>query len=169
MKPEKASVPGLSRLELISRILAIIVIILALSLIGGTIHTLMFRDKKEKPENAVVESKSNETLSSPSELDGIFTGIGRIRASTTAPETATVILSIAFPYLSTDKAFSRELAARIGDFRAAAISYFGSFSVEELRQKDEAAVKTELLKQFNDLLRLGQIATLYFSDYMIIE
>ncbi|MDR1128818.1 MAG: flagellar basal body protein FliL, partial [Treponema sp.] len=99
----------------------------------------------------------------------IFTGIGRIRASTGAPEPATVILSIAFPYPSQDRAFSEELAARIGDFRSGAIAYFASLSTEELRQKDEAAIKTELLGRFNDLLRLGRITALYFSDYLIIE
>jgi len=167
MKPPKTSAPGFIRLELISRIMEIIVILLALSLIGGTVYTFIFHNKKEKREEAAIES--SEALSPPSELDGIFTGLGRIRASTSAPETATVILSVAFPYPSTDKAFSSELAARIGDFRGVTMSYFESFSVEELRQKDEAAIKTELLKRFNDLLRLGEISTLYFSDYLIID
>jgi flagellar basal body-associated protein FliL len=49
------------------------------------------------------------------------------------------------------------------------MSYFGSLSLEELRQKEDESIKTELLTQFNDLLRLGQITTLYFSDYLIIE
>jgi flagellar basal body-associated protein FliL len=167
MKPPKKPVPGFTRFELTSRILEVVVVILVLSLIGGTIYALIFRGKRENPENVVAES--NEALSLPSEVDGIFTGIGRIRASTMVPEAATVILSIAFPYSSTDKAFSGELAARVGDFRAVMVTYFGSFSVEELHLKDEAAIKTELLKRFNDLLRLGQITTLYFSDYLIIE
>jgi flagellar basal body-associated protein FliL len=184
MKLLKTSAPRLTRFEFISRILEAIAIILALSLIGGTVYTLVFHNKKEKREDATIESSEalspekrisgdeinqNGQIPPPGELDGIFTGIGRIRASTSTPETATVILSIAFPYPSTDKAFSSELAARIGDFRGVTMSYFESFSVDELRQKNEAAIKTELLKRFNDLLRLGEISTLYFSDYLIIE
>jgi flagellar basal body-associated protein FliL len=151
---------------LISRILAVIAAVLALILLAGTVYALVLRGKSEKTETAVPAPGDPFP---EAEIDGMFTGIGRIRASTGSPEPATVILSIAFPYSPRDRAFSEELAARIGDFRAGAIDYFASFSTEELRQKDEAAIKTELLGRFNGLLRLGQITTLYFSDYLIIE
>jgi flagellar basal body-associated protein FliL len=152
--------------ELISRILAIIAIVLALILLAGTVYGLVLRGKSGKPETA---ASAPGGPSPEAGLDGMFTGIGRIRASTGAPEPATVILSIAFPYSPQDKAFSEELAARIGDFRSGAADYFASFSTEELRQKDEAAIKAELLERFNGQLQLGQITTLYFSDYLIIE
>jgi flagellar basal body-associated protein FliL len=175
MKPQKTA-PGLTRFEFACRVLEGIAIILALSLAGGTVYAFVFRDAKERPEKTGIESseaKSDEInpgkRTPPGELDGIFTGIGRIRASTAAPEAATVILSIAFPYPQADTAFSAELVTRIEDFRVAVMSYFGALSLEELRQKDEAAIKTELLGRFNDLIRLGQIPTLYFSDYLIIE
>jgi flagellar basal body-associated protein FliL len=153
--------------EFISRILAVIAAVLALILLAGTVYALVLRGKSEKTE--AVAPVPGENPSPEAEIDGMFTGIGRIRASTGSPEPATVILSIAFPYSPRDRAFSEELAARIGDFRAGAIDYFASFSTEELRQKDEAAIKTELLECFNGLLRLGQITTLYFGDYLIIE
>jgi flagellar basal body-associated protein FliL len=159
--------PALSLPELVSRILAVTAIALALVLAGGTIYALVFRGKGEKMEAAA--PAPGENSSEETGLDGIFTGIGRIRASTGAPESATVILSIAFPYSPQDRAFSGELASRIGDFRAGVTDYFASFSAEELRQKDEAAIKTELLERFNEMLRLGRITTLYFSDYLIIE
>ncbi|MDR2629704.1 MAG: flagellar basal body protein FliL [Spirochaetaceae bacterium] len=161
----KASVLPLP--ELISRILAVIAGILTLILLAGTFYALVLRGKSEKPGTVV--AAQSEPLPLETEIDSMFTGIGRIRASTGSPEPAMVILSIAFPYSPRDRAFSEELAARIGDFRAGAIGYFASFSTEELRQKDEAAIKKELLGRFNKLLRLGQITTLYFSDYLIIE
>ena len=167
MNPARKSAPGLSPPELISRILAVVAIGLALVLLGGTIYARVFRGKGEKAETAAPAPGENPPPEN--ELDSIFTGIGRIRASTGAPESSTVILSIAFPYSPRDRAFSGELAARIGDFRTGATDYFASFSTEELRQKDEAAIKTELLERFNGLLRLGKITTLYFSDYLIIE
>lgn len=152
---------------LVSRILIASALVLALFLLGGTVYALVFRGKSEGRES--VAPVSAPVPSPAAELDGMFTGIGRIRASTSAPEPATVILAIAFPYSSRDLAFSEELAARIGDFRAGASDYFASFPAEELRRKDEAAVKAELLARFNGLLRLGQITALYFSDYLIIE
>jgi flagellar basal body-associated protein FliL len=162
MTPSGRSLP-----ELISRILTVVALALALLLLGGTIYALAFRGKGEKKETAA--SAPGENPSPETELDGMFTGVGRIRASTGAPEPATVILSIAFPYSPQDNAFSGELAARIGDFRSGAIDYFGSLSTEELRQKDDAVIKAELLERFNGMLRLGQITALYFSDYLIIE
>jgi flagellar basal body-associated protein FliL len=156
-----ASGPGPAVLA--SRILTAIAAALALLLLVGTVYALVFRGKSKEPESAA------RGLSPEAGLDGMFTGIGRIRASSGGPEPATVILSIAFPYSPDDRAFSEELAARIGDFRAGAADYFTSLSTEELRQKDEAALKAELLDRFNALLRLGQITALYFSDYLVIE
>ncbi|MDR2096565.1 MAG: flagellar basal body-associated FliL family protein [Treponema sp.] len=167
MKSPEKSAPALSLPNLISRVLIVTAAVLALVLLGGTIYALAFRGKGEKAEAAAPAPGENPPVET--ELDGMFTGIGRIRASTGAPESATVILSIAFPYSPQDKAFSGELASRIGDFRAGVIDYFASFSTEELRQKDEAALKAELLERFNKMLRLGQLTTLYFSDYLIIE
>jgi flagellar basal body-associated protein FliL len=167
MKPSGKPAPALSLPELVSRILTVAALVLALLLLGGTVYALVFRGKNEKMETAV--SAPGEKSSPEAELDGMFTGIGRIRASTGAPEPATVILSIAFPYSTGDRAFSEELASRIGDFRAGAADYFASLSTEELRQKDETAIKTELLGRFNGMLRLGRITVLYFSDYLIIE
>ncbi|MDR2053927.1 MAG: flagellar basal body protein FliL [Treponema sp.] len=156
---------ALSLPERISRILAAAALVLALILLGGTVYALVFRGRSEKTEAAAPGGNPSPETG----LDGMFTGIGRIRASTGGPESATVILSIAFPYSPRDRAFAGELAARIGDFRAGAADYFASFSTEELRQKDETAIKTELLERFNGMLRLGQITALYFSDYLIIE
>ncbi|GHV81575.1 hypothetical protein AGMMS49991_01330 [Spirochaetia bacterium] len=183
------------RMVMIYRVLMGLVFVLALSLIGGTIYVVFLRGNPgEGGVVSVVGSKSEPTLSpdgqdgvfpdSPAnagqalspqslsktpEIDSIFTGIGRIRASTALPESATVILSIAFPYASGDTAFSGELASRIADFRSVATAYFGSYTAGELRDKDDAAIKAELLGQFNGMLRLGQIGILYFNDYIIIE
>jgi flagellar basal body-associated protein FliL len=164
---QKRQVAASGPAVLVSRVLVVIAAALALILLAGTVYALLIRDKSEKPETAA--SVSGDPSPLETETDSMFTGIGRIRTSTATPEPATVILSIAFPYPPGDRAFSEELAARIGDFRAGASDYFASFSTEELRQKDEAAVKAELLGRFNGLLRLGQITALYFSDYLIIE
>jgi flagellar basal body-associated protein FliL len=80
-----------------------------------------------------------------------------------------VILQAAFPYFPGDRPFSEELVSRIRDFRSLTADYFGALSPEELRIKGEDEVKAELLAQYNALLRLGQISTLYFNEFMLID
>jgi flagellar basal body-associated protein FliL len=178
----------------VSRILTGIVFMLVLCLAGGTIYALLFnRDNAEPrapagtpPEGLPAEDAAPDTASSKAAplgaapqktADGgqesawneTFTGIGRLRAATAAPESAAVILTITFPYNARDKAFAEELNLRIPNFRAVTLEYFRSFSREELRRMNENAIKTEMLRRFNAVLRLGRIETLYFKDYMIVE
>jgi flagellar basal body-associated protein FliL len=136
------------------RILLGIAGLLALALIGGSLYAL-FRGPPEAAE-------------APPAGETVYSG-GQIRAVTAGPAPATVVLSIAFPYPPGDREFSGELYSHIEDFQAQAVSYFASLSAPELRQAGESAVKEELLRRFNSLLRLGRIEKLYFSDYMILE
>jgi len=97
----------------------------------------------------------------------VFSGLGRLRIPLTS--SSTLILSIAFPYLANDIAFTEELAAKIGDFRKIAIDYFSSLPAEKTLQIDEETAKADILSLYNADLRLGRIETLYFSDMMIID
>jgi hypothetical protein len=110
---------------------------------------------------------------------GIFTEIGRLRipiggqAAVQGSEVqepadqgpAGVIISISFPYPADDRAFSEELNSRTGDFRSIAIEYFSSIPGEQVVRLDEKAAKDEILKRYNELLRLGKIETLFFGDF----
>ena len=97
----------------------------------------------------------------------VYSGLGRLRIPTA--NSSILILSIAFPYSADDAAFAEELAAKLDDLRAVAISYFSALPAESLSRIDEDAVKQELLGRFNENLRLGSIPALYFSDLMIID
>lgn len=103
----------------------------------------------------------------------VFTGIGRLRISLAGGPSAsgptTMILSIAFPYPPGDRAFTEELASKIGDFRTTATDYFSALPAEKLVNLDEETAKTEILRRYNADLRLGKIEALYFSDLIIIE
>jgi flagellar basal body-associated protein FliL len=152
------------------RVLLGISLLLGLLLLGGTLYALVFHDPAAGPLNrspAPGPDQAAPPLPVPGE--GVFTGIGRIRASTADREPGTVILFITFPYAPEDRAFSEELVSRIGDFRDTTRTYFGSLREEELRDMGEGALKEELLRRFNALLRLGHIEVLYFNDLMIID
>jgi len=139
--------------------LLICLLLLGLIIIGGTIYWAFFYEKPPSDEQInVLPETGGQT----------FTGIGRIRIPTADPQPGMVILFVSFIYNPEDKVFSEELVLKIRDFREIIIDYIGSFTVEDLQKQEEENIKLELLRRFNALLRLGQIETLYFSDFMII-
>jgi flagellar basal body-associated protein FliL len=147
-------------------------ILLILILLGGTLYALVFHDPAAGPLNQSPVSSpapAGTVPSLPPGEESIFTGIGRIRVNTAGPGSATVILSITFPYTPGDRAFSEELASKVGSLRDTAREYFGSLTEKELRDRDEETLKGDLRQRYNALLRLGHIDTLYFNDLMIIE
>jgi flagellar basal body-associated protein FliL len=146
------------------RVLLGIAAALALVLIAGTLYALAVR-----PGGAAPSAQTGQASGGRFSDNGVFTGIGRLRASTAGPDPATVILSVTFPYRPEDKPFAEELASHIADFRNAARGYFSSLSIAELREKDESAVKADILHRYNLLLRLGRIETVYFNEYLVIE
>jgi len=139
----------------------ICIILLVLIFICGTIYGVFFN--AAPPRSTQIDGLQNN--------DGqgqTFTGIGQLRVTTADPQPGMVILFVLFTYYPDDKAFSEELALRVREFRDIIVSYIGSFSIIDLQSQGEELIKTELLRQFNAILRLGQIDTLYFSDFLII-
>jgi flagellar basal body-associated protein FliL len=135
-------------------------LLLGFCFICGTIYGVFFY--KNSP-NQVQSTVSQNAIKGQT-----FTGIGTIRVPTADAQPGMVILFISFIYYPEDVAFSEELALRVKDFRQIITDYFSPFSVSELRGLDEADIKSELLLRFNSILRLGQIETLYFGDFLII-
>ena len=147
------------------RILKAIALVTALLIFVGTVYGVLIRPYRTPP----AAPRRPPFAETEADLDSVFSGIGRIRSVTAGADQAAVILSIAFPYNSKDKVFSEELASHIADFRVIAQDYFSALSLRELKLKDEEAIKGELLVRYNQVLRLGSIKALYFSDYLIIE
>jgi flagellar basal body-associated protein FliL len=149
--------------SVVYRSLIILFIVFGVIIIGGTIYGIFFR--ANPPDHK--PNKQIDVLRQSGEGQ-IFTAIGRIRVSTADPQPGMVILFVSFVYYPGDKAFSEELTLRIRDFRDIVMKYIGSFSTAELQIQGEESIKAELLRRFNAILRLGQIETLYFSDFMVV-
>lgn len=154
-------------LGILYRMLLIVGLALILFLAGGTIYGLLFRNSR--PLYTIPSSPALPHSQTMATGEDIFTGIGRLRVLTGDKSPVTVIVSIAFPYTPEDRPFTEELASKIPDFRKAVSEYFSAHTAEELQDADEEAIKTELLRRYNRLLRLGTIETLYFNDFMLIE
>jgi flagellar basal body-associated protein FliL len=150
-------------LRVIYPILWILLFFTGLLLLGGTLYAMVFL----REGNAVANRPPPEPQP-PAGGEQLFTGIGRIRVST-GDGSATIIVSITFPYSPADKPFSEELAARVGNFRTIATDYFKSFSAAEFGSMDETILKEELLSRYNSILRLGRIRTLYFNDFLYLS
>jgi flagellar basal body-associated protein FliL len=97
----------------------------------------------------------------------VFSGLGRLRIPLV--NSSTLILSIAFPYSAADSAFNEELAGKISEFKVIANGYFSSLPADKVIVIDEDAAKPEILRRYNEKLRLGRIDALYLSNMMIID
>jgi flagellar basal body-associated protein FliL len=145
--------------------LAGILILVILVILAGTIFSIVSQTNENTSEQKIDVESSGKAIPGK----GIFTGIGRIRTKSAEPESAAVIITIAFPYNSDDKSFSEELASKVAQFRNETIQYFQSHTASELRQKTDDEIQRELLVRYNALLRLSFIDTLFITDYMIID
>jgi len=162
---------------LIYRVLLALALVLCLIFLAGTGYALFFRKNGVPGSLGVSEAQGTQEAQSAGGAPGaegapgerIFTGIGRLRLSTAEPQSAMVILSITFPYVPEDRAFSEELAARVRNFRTITEDYFQSITLRDLRNKSEEQLKADLLERFNRILRLGKIPRIYFIDFMILE
>ena len=166
--------PPSRKLLIVYRIIVALLLMLILLLLGGSLYAIfrspgsgpLFRLGRPAAAGMAPASGGNTGGRAVS----VFTGIGRLRIPVrSASGGATMLLSIAFPYPPGDRAFTEELASRIGNFRTIAVDYFSSLPPEKLGSLDEEAAKTEILRRYNGLLRLSKIETLYFSDLMIVE
>jgi flagellar basal body-associated protein FliL len=160
-RPSQGVPPALT---LLCRAFLILALALVLIIAAGTVYAFVFR-----PGSAPA-SRPDPAPALPVSPDAaIFTGLGRLRCPTAAPNPGLVILQATFPYFPGDRPFSEELVSRLRDFRSLTAAYFAALSPDEIRRKGEAGVKAELLASYNALLRLGRIQTLYFNEYMLIE
>jgi flagellar basal body-associated protein FliL len=152
------------------RILYNALLIIAGALIGILVIGTIFgaaRSSDAKPVLRLGKPDENRTAQPLTDDIRIYSGLGRLRIPLS--NSSILILSIAFPYLHSDTAFTEELAAKTGDFKTIAADYFSSLEADKIIQLDEDAAKTEILKRYNENLRLGSIETLYFSDMMILD
>ena len=142
--------------------------LLIVLLIFGTIFALV-----RSPNSSALFKFGKTRIEQPAaaQLPGgdirIFSGLGRLRIPLS--NSSIMIISIAFPYQANDIPFTEELAVKISEFKNIASDYFSSLEEEKIIYFDEEAAKKEILKLYNNVLRLGRIEALYFNEMMIID
>ena len=168
--PEKKA-PRAVYITLLSITGVLIILLIAGTIIGLARHGSepIIRFGNSEPQtrfSAAQESSSNIPQAQGDDIR-IYSGLERFRI--TLADSSIMILSISFPYSASDIAFTEELAAKVNDFKIIAGEYFQSLSGNTLNHIDEEAAKREILRRFNNNLRLGRINALYFHDLMIID
>ena len=177
-------VPG-NKLIILYRILVVVMLLLVVLLIGGSLYGLL-RSRDSGPLFRIGGGSSSgggvkegnaigDGVPDGAGAYSVFSGIGKLRIQNSgkpsgkASETAVIILSISFPYKADDRPFTEELASHLGEFRSIATNYFATLDRDKLARLDEEQAKADILTQYNALLRLGRIETLYFGDLMIVD
>ena len=152
----------------------LLMIIIVFILVGSIIA--IFRSPDAGPffriggTNSRGES-ANNNAAAQTDLS-IFNGIGMLRipvAGQNSASSATMIISIAFPYPPGDLPWTEELASKIANFKTITFDYFSSLPASAIANLNEENAKAELLRRYNAILRLGKIESLYFSDLTILE
>jgi len=137
--------------------------VLAVVLLIGTVVGVAGR-----PDTPLLGGNEAQTQAASVHNDiRVFSGIGRLRIPLV--NSSVLILSIAFPYLASDIAFTEELAGKIAEFKTIATDYFAALPESQIIQINEDAAKADILNRYNSILRLGRISALYFNDMMILD
>ncbi|MDR2922493.1 MAG: hypothetical protein LBU85_04010 [Treponema sp.] len=176
-------VPG-NKMLVFYRIIVVLMLFLVALLIAGSLYAFL-RSRDSGPlirigsavENGGGTERAGKGGSHAGQTGGVysvFSGMriqnsGKLQAGQQQTQPAVIVISISFPYNAGDRPFTEELASKIEDFRAITVNYFAGLPRDSLSRLDEEQIKAEILGQYNALLRLGKIETLYFSDLMIVE
>jgi flagellar basal body-associated protein FliL len=163
-------------LVIVYRIALALLVALALLIIGGSFYA-MFRPPESDPlfrlggdpaGSGSARRGGNVPDGSDGEEEAVFSGIGRLRIPIAGEGVSLMIISVAFPYPANDRAFTEELASKISNLKTITAEYFSVLPAGAVANLNEETAKTELLKRYNAILRLGKIKALYFSDLVFI-
>ncbi|MBQ7881829.1 MAG: hypothetical protein IJ312_03860 [Treponema sp.] len=141
-----------------------ILIFIFVTIIIGTIYC--FIQKKESikvPETISPEINQNQK--------SYFTELGQLRLSTKPDKndkSTIIILTPLIEYDSNNRIFYEELDTKKLQISQIISNYFTSKSINEIKQKNEHAIKSDLLASINSILALGKIEKIFFADFQFL-
>ncbi len=102
----------------------------------------------------------------------VFDLIGQIRAPTRTDshdKHAVVVILPWLEYDGEDKVFYEELDKKLNGIKAVFYEYVSGRTEQQLKNRGEAGVKSDLLALVNEKLVLGKIKGIYFKDYEFVK
>jgi flagellar FliL protein len=99
-----------------------------------------------------------------------YSGVGEVRGQTDDPVRKTFIVDPWLGYEGEDNRLQSELIQRQIQIKEMVALYFSNRSEEELvGPQNREEVKEELRRQINDMLSSGQIETIAFNRYTVVD
>lgn len=148
----------------LNKVLFSILIFIFVTIIIGTIYC--FIQKKESikvPENVSSEINQNQK--------SYFTELGQLRLSTKPDKndkSTIIILTPLIEYDSNNRIFYEELDTKKLQISQIISNYFTSKSINEIKQRNEHTIKSDLLENINSILALGKIEKIFFADFQFL-
>jgi len=81
---------------------------------------------------------------------------------------AAMVLTPWIAYPDGDTVFFEELSRKTGLIKGIFTKFFTTHTQKEILSYGEEKIKAELLTQINELLSLGQVTDLYFTDFLFL-
>lgn len=117
---------------------------------------------------SAVPSKDTKDALSDENL-AVFSRLGTLRCITADEPPSVLVVTPLFLYTKDDSAFYEELYRKTAELKAIVNAYVASQTKGSLLVTGEEIVKERILRQFNELLVLGKIETLFFNDYIFLD
>ena len=157
---------------LLNKILIAIIAGLLLVIAVGTIIALAGK-KKQTPEVLIAQGKA-VSLMAPSDTSEVsYYELGTIRISTASADSeeggSIMVISPWLAYPAGDTVFYEELSRKSGSIRGIFQAYFSARTKNQLLTETEEKIVRIILDEINADLALGQISSIYFTDYLFLE
>ena len=154
----------------INKILSYCILAILLIIICGTFIFFVSNLVKNSNENEN-QIESTKQIQNKNTLDfdsmDVYEKLGKIR--TASKDGIPLVLSVYFPYDVNDREFYEELSVKNESIKACISGYFFNYSYDELKNKGENRIKSEVLNNINEKLVLSKISELYFVDFVFFD
>lgn len=155
--------------QILLGVIALLVLILAVGTAAGLTNR-----HNQKPEVLIAQGKA-VNLAAPVNSDvTAYYQLGTIRIvsnpdSSIKDDTgAPMVVSPWIAYPEGDTVFYEEISRKTGIIKAVFTQFFTGHTQKEILSFGEEKIKNELLSQINELLSLGKISDLYFTDFLFL-
>jgi len=159
---------------LLNRILLIIIGILITIVFVGTIFGVS--SKKEKTPEVLISQGKAVNLAAPANTDIVeYYQLQTIRIITAKDEKikddtgCAFVISPWLAYPMGDTVFYEEIARKQGTIKGIFTKYFAEKTQAQILSLGEERINNDLLTQINQQLSLGQIQSIFFTDFIFLQ
>lgn len=153
-------------------LLGIIALLILILSIGTTIGLINRRN--QKPEVLIAQGKAIN-LAAPADTEiSTYYDLGTIRivthpdSSVADDSGAAMVLTPWIAYAEGDTVFFEELSRKTGIIKGVFTQFFTSHTQKEILSFGEEKIKNQLITEINELLSLGKVTDLYFTDFLFL-